>query len=338
MFRTIVSTLLMVTTSSAFMSSTSTLRQSSMTSINMINENNIQGDMSRRDIFKLITAVPATVAATSTLFPLVSNAIPEGTKVTGADDGNLPDLPPEAAKSYLQYRISFQVAMDYYLFELQSKLGNIDDWGEVNQLFQTKNNRGQGQPNKIERDYTNTMRILSLSMPPDESESMRAAQFKFEKAMQQITKATSGVRRDLPVEIDPSQITKAQQGWEDGRVALNEFMAILNEATGLNEMKLIPDAGPDQFKRYGRSPRRYFELTKKTKLCQNRGGPALSQAWGQLMISGYLQENMDSCGSEFFYYFVGTDFYFLFLLIFVLTKSLCLCFLTVPDPVEYFYQ
>ena len=302
MFRTIALTFWMVTTTSAFMS-TSSLRQPPMTSINMINDKSIQNEMSRRDIFKLVTAVPATVAATSTIFPLVSNAIPEGTKVAGAEDGNLPDLPPEAARSYLQYRFSLQVAMDYYIFELQKKLSNIDDWGEVNQLFQTNNNRGQGQPNKIERDYTNTMRILSLSMTPDESESMRAAQFKFEKAMQQITKATSGVRRDLPVEIDPSQITKASQGWEDGRVALNEFMAILNEATGLNEMKLIPEAGPDQFKRYGRSPRRYFELTKKTKLCQNRGGPALSQAWGQLMISGYLQENMDSCGSEFFILF-----------------------------------
>jgi hypothetical protein len=43
-------------------------------------------------------------------------------------------------------------------------------------------------------------------------------------------------------------------------------------------------------------------LMKKTKLCQNRGGPALSQAWGQLMISGYMQ---DSCGipdlEEYFY-------------------------------------
>merc|ERR1712127_207941 len=150
------------------------------------------------------------------------------------------------------------------------------------------------------------MRILGLSMPPDEADEMRDAQFKFERAMGKVTKAVSGVRRDLPVEIDSSLITDARKGWEDGRVALNEFFTILNTTTGLNEMRLIPAAGSDQIKLYGRSPRRYFELTKKTKLCQNRGGPALSQAWGQLMVSGYLQENMDSCG--------------------------------IPDPVEYFYQ
>ena len=136
-------------------------------------------------------------------------------------------------------------------------------------------------------------------MPPDEADAMRDAQFKFEKAMQTCSKATAGVRRDLPVEIDPSNVVSAQQGWEDGRVALNEFFAVLNDTTGLNEMKLIPAAGPNQAKEYGRSKRRYEELVKKTKLCQNRGGPALSQAWGQLMISGYMQKDMDSCGSKY---------------------------------------
>jgi len=269
--------------------------------------------VSRRNLMKLIPSAGAATAAAAIMgsstfaFPQITNAaVPEGTKVTGAEDGNLPDLPPEAARSYLQYRIPLQVATDYYLFELQPKLGNIDDWGEVNQLFQTNNNRGQGQPNKIERDYTNTMRIILLSMPPDESDAMRDAQFKFERAMSKITKATSGIRRDLPVEIDNSVVKSAEAGWEEGRIALNEFLATLNETTGLNEMKLIPPPGPDQKKEYGRSARKYFELAKKTKLCQNRGGPALSQAWGQLMVSGYLQENMDSCG--------------------------------IPDPVEYFYQ
>lgn len=253
-----------------------------------------------------MSQIPLVAAATATMFstssvalPQIANAVAEGTKVTGALDGNLPDLPPEAAKSYLQYRVPFQIALDYYIFELQPKLGDIDEWGEINQLFQTNNNRGQGQPNKIERDYTNTMRILLLSMPPEESENMRDAQFRFEKAMNKITKSVSGVKRDLPVEVDTTLVKSAEQGWEEGRVALNDFLTVLNETTGLNEMKLIPEPGPDQKKKYGRSARRYFELTKKTKLCQNRGGPALSQAWGQLMISGYMQENMDSCGSKF---------------------------------------
>ena len=135
-------------------------------------------------------------------------------------------------------------------------------------------------------------------MPPEEADAMRDAQFKFEKAMQTCSKATAGVRRDLPVEIDTANVAAAQKGWEDGRVALNEFFTVMNEVTGLNEMKLIPAEGANQFKEYGRSKRRYEDLVKKTKICQNRGGPALSQAWGQLMVSGYMQKDMDSCGSK----------------------------------------
>ena len=108
-----------------------------------------------------------------------------------------------------------------------------------------------------------------------------------------ISKATSGIRRDLPVEIDQTSIGASADAWDDGRKALNAFFASLNSATGLNEMKAIPPPGPKQFEQYGRSQRQYVELKKKIKLCQNRGGPALSQAWGQLMVSGYLQ---DSCG------------------------------------------
>jgi len=88
----------------------------------------------------------------------------------------------------------------------------------------------------------------------------------------------------------------AKQGWEDGRVALNEYLVALNSATGLiNELKTIPPGPPglDQINKYGRSQRKFYELMKKTKLCQNRGGPTLSQTWGGLMVSGYMQ---DSCG------------------------------------------
>jgi len=224
--------------------------------------------------------------------------------ITGASDGLLPDLPTEAVRSYLQYRIPLQIAADYYVFELLPKLSSIDDWGEVNQLFQVNNNKGQGSPSKMERDYTNTMRIIGLSMPPDEAEDMRDAQFKFERAVNKISKAVSGVRRDLPVEIDKNAVPNARAGWEDGRVALNEFFTLLNKATGLDELQLLPTAGTpeDMAKEYGRSASRYNVLMKKTKLCQNRGGPALSQAWGQLMVSGYMQ---DSCGipdlDDYFY-------------------------------------
>lgn len=140
------------------------------------------------------------------------------------------------------------------------------------------------------------MRIIGLSMPPEYSDDIRDSQFAFEKAMSKLTKATQGIRRDLPVEIDKSAVPNAQAAWEEGRLALNSFFNTINTATGLkDELRTIPAPGPDQLAEYGRSIRRYNDFIKKTKLCQNRGGPALSQAWGQLMVSGYLQ---DSCGVE----------------------------------------
>jgi hypothetical protein len=201
--------------------------------------------------------------ASATFVSLVSLAGPSPAMatatVTGAKDGNLPDLPPEAVRTYLQYRIALQLAADFYMWELQEKISNTDDWGEIGQLFQVNNNGGQGLPNRIEREFVNPMRILGLSMPPDYTDEMRDSQFKFEKAMFEITKATKGIRRDLPVEVDKNAVPQALKGWDDGRVALNEFFLTLNEATGLKgEMTTIPPAGPDQTKQYGISPRKYF--------------------------------------------------------------------------------
>jgi len=289
----LIAALLSVCANTAAFSSISSKPRNHASRLFLMKDESIDGNV-RRDL--LIGTLSTFVLGS---IPRSAQAVPT---VTGTNDGNLPDLPPDASRSYLQYRVPLQIATDYYVFDLQGKLSDVDDWGEINVLFQTNNNRGQGQPNKIERDYTNVMRILSLSMPPDEADALRDAQFKFEKAMFALSKATAGVRRDLPVDIDPKLVVTAQKSWDDGRKALNEYLSILNTATGLNEMRLIPPPGADQIKEYGRSKRRYLELAKQTKLCQNRGGPALSQAWGQLMVSGYLQ---DSCGipdlTDYFY-------------------------------------
>jgi hypothetical protein len=225
------------------------------------------------------------------------------TTPTGPRDGLLPDLPPEAIRSYLQYRYPLQLAADYYIFDLQNAVGHPEDWGDIGSLFSSSLARGgQGQPSRIEREYTNVFRILGLSMPPDVADEMRNAQYDFERAMSKIAAATGGMRRDLPVALDPSAIPLAAAGWDEGRRALNSFLTTLNTATGLNEMKLIPPAGPSQYQEYGRSVAQYNNLVKKTKLCQNRGGPTLSVAWGALMVSGTLQ---DSCGipdlDDYFY-------------------------------------
>lgn len=75
--------------------------------------------------------------------------------VLAADVGGLDDLPPEAARSYLQYRMPLQTSADYYLWTLQSKVKDTNDWGEIGELFQTNSARGGGQPNRIERDFIN---------------------------------------------------------------------------------------------------------------------------------------------------------------------------------------
>lgn len=218
---------------------------------------------------------------------------------TNAGSGALPDLPPEAVRSYLQYRTPLQVSADYYLFDLRDQIDDPSRWGEVGQVFVGSNARGgQGQPSQIERNFVNPMRILGLSMPPEEADELRRAQFDFERAMARVSKATQGVRRDLPVELDPAAVPAARQGWEEGRAALNDFFTVLNDTTGLrDELRTIPPlVNGDverQLREYGRSSRKYNELIKKTRLCQNRGGPTLSAAWGQLMVSGYMQ---DSCG------------------------------------------
>ena len=244
---------------------------------NIVNTQRESG--SRRDFLQLVVAAP--------FIPTASDAITP----TGPSDGNLVDLPPEAVRSYLQYRVPLQISADFYIFDLQPKLSDVSQWGDVGELFQVNINRGQGNPSRIEREFTNVFRILGLSMPPDTAETMRDAQFKFERAMAKLSKATAGIRRDLPVEIEKNAVPTALEGWEEGRQAIDDFFLVLNDATGLNEMRPIPK--PNQIAEYGRSEKRYLELKKKIKLCQNRGGPTLSQAWGQLMVSGYMQ---DSCG------------------------------------------
>merc|ERR1719232_1408883 len=111
----------------------------------------------------------------------------------------------------------------------------------------------------------------------------------FERSMFKLSKLTKGIKRDLPVELSPSLLADARGMWEEGRVSYNSFISTLNKATELNELKLIASSKTD----YPRSERRYVELKKRLRTCQNRGGPALSQAWGQLMVSGYMP---DSCG------------------------------------------
>ena len=46
-------------------------------------------------------------------------------EVTDASSGELPDLPPEAVRSYLQYRFPLQLSADFYIFDLQNMVRAI---------------------------------------------------------------------------------------------------------------------------------------------------------------------------------------------------------------------
>ena len=103
----------------------------------------------------------------------------------------------------------------------------------MSELVSSKGGRGgQGLPSRVEREFVNPMRIIGLSMPPEYADDIRDSQFAFEKAMSKLTKATQGIRRDLPVEIDISAVPNAQAAWEEGRLALNSFFNTINAATG----------------------------------------------------------------------------------------------------------
>lgn len=112
--------------------------------------------LGRRDLFqKSISALTLSSALLAAGSPAMA------VTPTGAGDGLIGDLPPEAQRSYLQYRIPLQTFADFYIFEFQRLVGQTDDWGEVGQLFNVQNSRGgQGQPSRIEREFTNPIRIL----------------------------------------------------------------------------------------------------------------------------------------------------------------------------------
>ena len=106
-------------------------------------ENDSESTFSRRDF----VASSAAMAILTGLSPSASAA----SGIATSSDGNLPDLPSEAVRAYLQYRVQLQISADYYIFSLQDKIGDIDEWGEIGQIFRVNNNKGQGQPSKIGR-------------------------------------------------------------------------------------------------------------------------------------------------------------------------------------------
>jgi hypothetical protein len=96
----------------------------------------ISAGPTRRGFFVQAAATAAAAAGTLPMVtsPQASMAASDmvaTTAVTGSADGNLPDLPPEAVRSYLQYRIALQTSADFYLFELRDKLADVQNWYSI---------------------------------------------------------------------------------------------------------------------------------------------------------------------------------------------------------------
>ena len=99
------------------------------------------------------------ISSATTAFPQSALA----REVTDASSGELPDLPPEAVRSYLQYRFSLQLAADFYIFDLQTMVGDTDEFGAVSDLVASKGARGgQGGASRIEREYVNPSEYLLI--------------------------------------------------------------------------------------------------------------------------------------------------------------------------------
>ena len=90
-------------------------------------EHQNEHDLGRRELFRNLVTSAGTAALV--LSPMTTNV-----PVANAAGAALDDLPPEAQRSYKQYRIPLQIAADYYLWELRDKISVIDDWGEVNEV------------------------------------------------------------------------------------------------------------------------------------------------------------------------------------------------------------
>lgn len=89
-------------------------------------------DPSRRNLLQSVPALMMTTVALSS-HPQVAMSV----TATGSSDGKLPDLPTDAVRSYLQYRIPLQIAADYYVFDLQGMVGDVEQWSVQNE-YQTK--------------------------------------------------------------------------------------------------------------------------------------------------------------------------------------------------------
>ncbi|GMI40869.1 hypothetical protein TrCOL_g4336 [Triparma columacea] len=201
----------------------------------------------------------------------------------------------------MQYRSILQFSTDFFVFDILPGTQDTNLWPKIAPYFSAQSGRaGQGSPSKIERDFTNPMRILRLAVPPDDKDfdGLQLGEDKFSRGMAKVGKLVSAAGGDIPVEITKADVKAVEDGMEEARLGLNMFVSTLNKALEVEELKLVPGKGQT----YPRSKSRYVTYVKGLKQCQNRGGTTLANTWGALMVSGTMQESCQIPEANAYFY------------------------------------
>lgn len=225
-----------------------------------------------------VTADAANAYSTDTTFqpPVQSSAA-------------LAELPKNTQIAYQRTWPAMQLAADFYTFELLDRVGNPQRWDLIGAWIGIG---GDTSASRLEREFLTPMTILALAFPPDAGgDEMQEAMLSFRQAMGQLGKAAGRAPGSLEKPTS-SERAAAMTHWESGRVALNRFLAALNDATETQRLTTIPEAGIG----YPRSKERFVQLNKDAALCRNRGGEQLAGLWGNLMVYGTVP-GIDPCGS-----------------------------------------
>lgn len=219
-----------------------------------------------------------------------------------ADVGALDDIPPKSRQAYLQYLPQLQLNADFFFFELGDYLDDPGRYDRISELTESKT-AGAGTSNsRMEREFVTPMKILALSFPPDlGGEEMQTNLDTFQRSMFVLSKqarAGSSIGNVAGATAKEKQEIKAT--YDKGRVALNNFMAATNEATGTKRLVTIPSKA--DAKSYTRSRKLYTALLKEAAICRNRGGEALAGLWGGLMVYGTVP-GVNPCGNSALAYY-----------------------------------
>jgi hypothetical protein len=236
----------------------------------------------------LVARIAAPVVVSALLEPLSAPQPARAADVAQA--GGFSDLPPQSVRAFKQYGAALQYAGDYLLFELHDAVLDESKWIDIEDLMRSSSANGQGQPSAFGRLVLIPMQQISLAFPPDVSDELAERKNDVEKALAAIVRVTRNTNAAVSTGASSEQIRDAEAAWQEARLGLNKFYALVDVAIGRSVMQPIPASEKDG---YVRTRARYIKYKKGLAVCQNRGGANLAGVWGGLMVYGTA---VDPCG------------------------------------------